>query len=348
MRTLVVEDHYIPAGSYLEALHNELGELSGPIRTVTWAGSKSEQHHTQQQMEWHGANAVPAPPELLAALGDAQVLALHFAPAPAQLLRAAPDLTAVVVARAGVENIDVETATELGIAVVNVAGRNASGVAELSIGLMIAEARDVARADASVKNGQWRKTFPGPAVEIGGSCVGLVGFGHVGHHLARRLTGFGVSLLVADPYVDPADVAGYGGEQVELDELFARADFVSVQARVTPETTRFINAKQFALMKPGAYFINVARSRLIDYDALYEVLAAGRIAGAAMDVHDDEPLAPDSPWRKLDNVTMTTHFAGDTLTTIERSGRLVAQAIGELTRTGRCARAVNAGELGWT
>lgn len=341
MHTLVVADHYIPAAAYTSALTAELGADFGPVETVMWGGTKEEQHHLQQRMEWDGPNAVDAPAELLERVADVEVIALHFAPIGVAVLAAAPRLRAVVVARAGVENVDLDAATAAGVAVANVAGRNASGVAELSIGLMLAESRDIARADASVKSGGWRAQFPGPFVEIGGSTVGLVGFGHVGHHLAARLAGFGVRLLVADPYADLAVVASHGGEVVSLDDLFRQADFISVQARVTPETRRFIGAAQFALCKPTAYFVNVGRSRLVDYDALLHALTSGQIAGAGLDVYDSEPLAADSPFRSLDNVTMTTHFGGDTLTTVSRSGRLVAAAVAEFARTGRLAGAVN-------
>ena len=341
MHTLVVADHYIPATAYTSALTAELGADFGPVETVMWGGTKEEQHHLQQRMEWDGPNAVDAPAELLERVADVEVIALHFAPIGAAVLAAAPRLRAVVVARAGVENVDLDAASAAGVAVANVAGRNASGVAELSIGLMLAESRDIARADASVKTGGWRAQFPGPFVEIGGSTVGLVGFGHVGHHLAARLAGFGVRLLVADPYADPVAVASYGGEVVSLDDLFAQADFISVQARVTAETQRFIGAAQFALCKPTAYFVNVGRSRLVDYDALLLALTSGQIAGAGLDVYDSEPLPSDSPFRSLDNVTMTTHFGGDTLTTVSRSGRLVAAAVAEFAHTGRLSGAVN-------
>jgi len=150
-----------------------------------------------------------------------------------------------------------------------------------------------------------------------------------------------VRLLVADPYADPAAIASYGGETVALDEVFRQADFISVQARVTPETQRFIGAAQFALCKPTAYFVNVGRSRLVDYDALLHALTSGQIAGAGLDVFDSEPLPADNPFCSLDNVTMTTHFGGDTLTTVDRSGRLVAAAIAEFSRTGRLDGAVN-------
>jgi D-3-phosphoglycerate dehydrogenase len=327
---VVVGDHFIPAEYYVKALREICGPDFGPVTTVDWAGDKKSQHTAQQRMEWDGPEAAPAPTEIIAAVADAEVLALHFAPVPKAVLDAAPRLKAVVVARAGLENVDREAAKERGIEVFGVAGRNASAVAELAIGLMLSEARDIARADASIKTGGWRKEFPSPGQEIGSSTVGLVGFGHVGRHLAGKLRGFAPRLLVHDPFVYDEELAEFGAERAELPELFAESDFLSLQARVTAENERFIGAELLGLMKPTSYFLNVGRSRLLNYDDLYRVLAEGRIAGAALDVYDAEPLPVDSPWRKLDNVTLTPHYAGDTLDTNRTSARLVAERIASL------------------
>lgn len=348
MDTLVVGDHFIPASFYVDTLGTTLGPDLGEVRTVAWSGAKDEQHAAQQQMEWNGPDAVPVPEEIVAAVAGVEALCVHFAPVPRAVLEAGKRLRVVVVARAGVENVDIAAASELGIAVVNVAGRNASAVAELSIGLMLSEARDIARADASVKAGGWRKTFQvTPSLELGGSTVGLVGFGHVGRHLARKIAGFGVRILVHDPYVPASVITELGGTQVDLDTVFRESDFVSVQARVTEETERFIGSVHLGLMKPTAYFVNVGRSRLVRTDDLYAAVSEGRIAGAALDVHDDEPLPRDSPWRSLDNVTLTTHYAGDTLQTNLTSARLVAEGVADFVRTGRPANTVNAVQLGW-
>lgn len=345
-RVLAVGDHFIAAGLYADALRAI--DPAADVRLVDWAGDKSAQHHAQQQMEWHGVTAAPVPAEVIDAVGDAEVLALHFAPVPAVLLDAGTSLRAVVVARAGLENVDVDAASRNGVAVCGVAGRNASGVAELALGMMISEGRDVARSDAMIRAGGWRPDAAPPGREVGDSTVGMIGFGNVGHHLAERLRGFGVRLLVADPYLDAERLASYDrAEQTDLDTVFRESDFIVVQARLTKETERFIGAAQFALMKPTAYFVNVARSRLVDYGALYDVLSTGRIAGAGLDVYDDEPLAADSPWRRLPNTTMTPHFAGDTDVTNQRSTRLVADKIRELDTTGRIADAANAAALGW-
>jgi len=348
VNTLVIGDHFIPADFYVSAITARLGEGFGPVRTVDWSPAKAEQHALQQVMETGGANAVPAPPEVLGAVPGAEIVCMHFAPAGREVLAAAADLRLVAVARTGLENVDIAAATARGVGVVPVYGRNASAVAELEIGLMLAEARNIARADGSIKSGGWRKDFGRVPVEIGASTVGMVGFGHVGSVLAGRLSGFGCRILVFDPYVDTAVLAGHGAERCEsLERLFADADFVVIQARHTPETDRFIGKELFALMKPGAFFINTARSRLVDTDALYDVLASGRIAGAALDVYDAEPLPPGSPWRALGNVTLTTHFGGDTVTTNQTSAGLVAETIAEYAATGRVKAAVNAESLGW-
>jgi D-3-phosphoglycerate dehydrogenase len=172
--------------------------------------------------------------------------------------------------------------------------------------------------------------------------VGVVGFGQVGRRVAERLAGFNTRILVYDPYVDAAEMRSRGAEKVDdIERVFREGDFVLLHARLTDETRRFIDRSLFELMKPTAYFINNARSRMVDYDALYEILAEGRIAGAALDVHEDEPLPADSPWRRLDNVTLTPHIAGSTEETLENSVRLVAEAVAEIAASGQATNTVN-------
>lgn len=345
---VIIGDRFIPAAFYIDALAETCGPGLGPVRGVEWRGSKAEQHASQQAMEWQGPEAVPVPAEIVGAVGEAEVLAVHFAPVSRAVLMAAPALRAVCVARAGLENVDVTAATAREVGVVPVFGRNATAVAELAVGLMLTEARDIARVDASVKTGGWRKNLSRPGREIGGSTVGMAGFGHVGRAFATVLRGFGARLIAYDPYVSDDVLADHAVARAgTLDAVFRESDFVQVFARLTAETERFIGASHFAMMKPTACFVNTARSRLVDTAALYDVLASHSIAGAALDVHDQEPLPADSPWRRLDNVTITTHFAGDTTTTSVRSARLVAESVAELAATGRCVSAVNARELGW-
>jgi D-3-phosphoglycerate dehydrogenase / 2-oxoglutarate reductase len=342
---LIVGDQFIGSEAFQQAIERELGAVR--IRTVAWAGAdKQAQHAAQQVMEKQGPEAVPTPGEIVAAAGDAEVIAVHFAPVCKAVLEAAPRLRAVVVARAGYENVNLEEASRRRVAVVNVLGRNAAAVAEHTLALLLGELRDVARADAAIKAGGWPEQAASPVYELPGRTVGLIGFGHVGRQVARRLAGFGVELLVYDPYVDPDTIDAHGGVKIlDLNQLFRDSDVVSLHARLTDETRRFISAEQFALMKPTAYFINTARSRMVDDDALRRALASRRIAGAALDVHEDEPLPPDSPWLKLPNVTLSPHVAGATEDAWRKSVELVATAIRELADGGRAANTVNARAL---
>src|SRR5919112_3672240 len=168
METLVVGDLFISSEAFRKAIEKELGEDFGPVREVTWNGGETleEQHHVQQIMEQDGPEAVEVPGEVIEAVGDAEAMALHFAPVSEAVLEAGRNLKVVIVSRAGVENVNVETASERGVAVVNLQGRNAPAVAEQAIALMLAEARDIARADAGIKAGRWPKEFPSPTYEL--------------------------------------------------------------------------------------------------------------------------------------------------------------------------------------
>ncbi|CAN5640845.1 2-hydroxyacid dehydrogenase [soil metagenome] len=346
MEILAVGDLFLSSENFRKAIEEELGE-GHTVREVMWAGEKAEdQHHVQQIMEVDGPEAAPTPEEIVEAVGDAEVIAVHFAPIPEAVLRAGSNLKAVVVARAGTENVNIEVASELGIAVVQLVGRNAPAVAEQAIALMLAETRDIARVDRGIRAGGWPKEFPQTPYDLYGSTVGLIGFGQVARQLAPRISGFEVTLLVYDPYVDAETIEAYGGQKVDdIETVFREGDFVSLHARLSDETCKFIGKELFGLMKPTAYFINNARSRMVNYDDLYEVLKEGHIAGAGLDVFDDEPLGEGNPWLDLPNATLTPHLAGSTTSTWENSVLMVAEAIKEYADTGYCENTVNAEEL---
>jgi len=326
-RVLAVGDKFIPSDEYsrqLEKMRRDFPVLNSvELTAIEWDLPKADQHRLQQVMEWDGANAVDAPPEMLAAVREADALIVHFAPVNGDIISAGANLAMIAVARAGLENVDKNAADERGIRVTGVQGRNAAAVAELAIGLMLSECRNISRADQSIKSGGWRKDFSVPMVELGESTVGIIGAGQVAKRLVEKLQGLAGNILIHDPYVSEDAIVAMGAKPARFDQVFEESDFVHIMARLTPDTERFIGETQFRLMKKTAYFINTARSRLVDYDALYAALASGEIAGAGLDVFDDEPLSDDSPWRQLDNVTMTTHYGGDTTGTNMTSARLV-------------------------
>lgn len=343
-KVVAIGDLFIQAAEYQSALAAIPVEFS----SVDLPGTKDQQHTAQQVMEVNGPNSVEPDQNVLSGVTYATIIAAHFAPMGKKLIDSARDLKLIAVARAGLENVDVQEATSHGIGVVPAFGRNANAVAELQIGLMLSETRNIARADQSIKAGGWRKEFPGTRIEIGNATIGMIGFGHVGRAFATKLQGFNPNIIVFDPYANPTDLAFYKATKVEsMQEVFKQSDFVVCQARLSAETERFINKKYFDLMKESAYFINVSRSRLVNTEDLIEALKSGKISGAGIDVFDHEPIEAGSPFRSLDNVTMTTHFGGDTEGTNTYSAKLCAGAIKTYLETGKVSWAVNAKELGW-
>ena len=274
---------------------------------------------------------------------DTEILVGSFCPFSSKGMDALKKLKVIGVVRAGMENCNIQAATERGIAVVNAAGRNADAVSDFTVGMMLCEARNIARAHHSIMNGGWDTKFSNSATtpDMRGKKVGLFGFGYIGRLMAEKLSGFHVELMVYDPYITEDAVAPFGAKLVDKETLFKEADFISVHARLTPESHHAISANEIALMKPTAYFINTARAGLVDYDALLKALQEKKIAGAALDVFEEEPLAADDPFRKLDNVTLTTHRAGSTLDAALNSPRLVFERIEALIRDGKTAGLCN-------
>jgi phosphoglycerate dehydrogenase-like enzyme len=230
-------------------------------------------------------------------------------------------------------NIDLELATRKGIPVFHTPGRNADAVADLTLAFLLMLARHVGPIQHTFRDGAARITGAGDylkmysrftGVELGGRTVGLVGLGAVGREVATRLLAFKARVLAYDPYVDtpPAGIAMRG-----LDDLLRESDFVSLHAPVTPETQNLVSRDRLALMKPTAYFVNTARAALTDEDALYEMLAAGRLAGAALDVLAEEPLQPDNRFLKLPNVLVTPHIGGATVDVTRHQSDIVVEAM---------------------
>lgn len=271
-------------------------------------------------------------PELLRRHPEAEVALGLFCPFSAETMDLLPALHLIGVARAGVENVDVPAATERGILVVNVMGRNAEAVSDYVIGLLLSEIRNIARAHAAIQRGQWRKQFPNSdyVPELRGKTVGIAGFGHIGRLVARKLSGFAVRVLAFDPWVSPDDMQSLGVQSVDKETLFAESDFITLHARLTDESRHFVNRDALSLMKPTAYLLNTARSGLVDMDALVAALVEKRIAGAGLDVFEEEPIPANHPLLQLDNVTLTTHIAGTTTEALTRSPELLVEQIGRL------------------
>lgn len=250
--------------------------------------------------------------ELVAQVGDAHALIIRSGvKITPEVFAAAPNLKVVARAGVGVDNVDLDAATEHGVYVVNTPGGNTISTAEHTFGLMIALARHIPQGDASLRAGRWdRKLFTG--VELKGKTLGLVGLGRIGQAIAKRAQAFEMNVVAYDPYL-PTDVATeIGVVLLDLDGVFAHADFISLHSPITDETRGMINAGTIAKMKDGVRIINAARGGLINDADLAEAIKSGKVTGAALDVFEPEPPAADNPLIGLDGVIHTPHLAAST------------------------------------
>jgi D-3-phosphoglycerate dehydrogenase / 2-oxoglutarate reductase len=231
--------------------------------------------------------------------------------ADAQLLAHANKLRVIGRAGVGVDNIDLEAATHKGIAVMNTPGANAVAVAEQTIGMMLAMARHLCRADALMHAGKWeKKSLQGS--ELRGKTLGVVGLGRIGMEVARRARAFGMDLIGHDPFVSVSVAKEQGIRLVELDEVYAAADYITLHVGLTPQTNGMINQASIAKMKKGVRLVNCARGELVNEADLAAALKDGRVGAAAIDVFVEEP-PKNSPLLAVDNVILTPHIGGSTL-----------------------------------
>jgi D-3-phosphoglycerate dehydrogenase / 2-oxoglutarate reductase len=277
---------------------------------------------------------------LAGALADADALVVRSAvQVDDALLEHAPRLRVIGRAGVGVDNIDAEAATRRGIVVMNTPGANAVAVAELTLGLMIALARKLSSATNGMHAGKWdKKNLQGS--ELRGKTLGILGLGRVGLEVARRARGFGLEIVGADPFVTAAVARENGIALVSLDELFAKADYLTLHVGLTPQTAGIVNARTLAAMKPGVRIINCARGELIEDEALVDALRSGRVAGAALDVFREEP-PKELVYAGLENVLLTPHIAGSTAEAQEAVGVQIAVQVREYLKLGVAQNAVN-------
>ena len=251
------------------------------------------------------------PEELLAIIGEYEGLMVRSeTKVTAKIIEAGKKLQVIARAGVGIDNIDVEAATQRGIVVVNAPTANTMAAAEHSIALMLAMSRNIPQAHESLKGGAWkRQNFVG--VEVRNKTLGIVGLGNVGSEVARRVQGFQMKVLGYDPYVSPEHARNLRVELVPLEQIIREADFITLHLPLTPQSKNMIGAKEISIMKPTVRIINCARGGLIDEQALDQALREGKIAGAALDVFAQEP-PKDSPLLKNERVIVTPHLGAST------------------------------------
>ncbi len=283
-----------------------------------------------------------SPEELLEKIGEYDGLIIRSATqVTAEVIDRADNLKAIGRAGIGVDNIDIEAATKRGIIVANAPESNTVAAAEHTLGMMLAAARRIPAADASLREGEWkRSSFKG--VEVDEKTLGLVGLGHVGAIVARGALGMGMRVLAHDPYVSEDRMRSMNVERAEsVDEVFENADFISLHVPRTPQTSGMVNAEILEKMKPTSYLINVARGGIVDETALYNALKEGEIAGAALDVFAAEPTT-DSPIFTLPNVVVTPHLGASTAEAQDRAGITAAEQVAVALRGAVPIHAINA------
>ncbi|HEU5223501.1 MAG TPA: phosphoglycerate dehydrogenase [Candidatus Lumbricidophila sp.] len=265
-------------------------------------------------------------PALLAALADAHAILIRSATQiDAEAIAGAPKLQVIARAGVGLDNVDVKAATTAGVMVVNAPTSNIISAAELTIGHILSLARQIPAAHASLQSGAWKRSaFTG--TELYEKTLGIIGLGRIGALIAARLQAFGMNVIAYDPYITATRAQQLGVQTVSLDELLAQSDFITIHMPKTPETTGMISTDQFALMKPTACIVNVARGGLIDEDALAVALESGTIAGAGLDVFSSEP-PKDTKLTGLKNVVVTPHLGASTDEAQEKAGVSVAKSV---------------------
>lgn len=311
MKAAVFGDLFVRAAILEAALERTMGPLVEKldVRSCELTYPVTPALYSEELREFYGSEE-----QVLDLAGDADIVLCHMPPMSAAVLSRLPKLRAIGCTRTQPVNVNVTAATERGIPVFYAPGRNAQAVAEFTVGLLVCETRNIARAHQSLAAGQWRSDlylYDNAPRELRGQTIGLIGFGNIGRLLPPMLKPLGLRVLAHDPYVDDAVFAAHGVARLaDMDELLATSDIVSLHARVTPETRGFIGEHQFRTMKRGAIFVNTARGPMVDYDALYRALVDGHLGGAALETFAVEPAPPDLPLLRLPNVTLTPHIAG--------------------------------------
>ncbi len=326
LRVLVVGDPYMPASAYtqpLAGLGDEVSVASLQISGVATVPPRTKSEHRLREY-------VGDPADVARAVAGQDVLIVHGAPVSSEVLDAGP-LRLVCCARGGPVNVDVLAATERGIPVVNTPGKNAEAVAELTIAFALLLIRAVPRASRYLQErGSFAESvFEGSEFfgqEAASVTLGLVGLGRVGREVAARARTLGFSVLGYDPLVSQAD----GVDLVPLEVLLERSDIVSLHARATADNRHMFGVRQFARMRPGAYFINTARESLVDETALGAALSQGTLGGAALDVLERPPPGSRHPLLAQPNILVTPHIGGATGETLTRGAQRAVAAVASL------------------
>jgi D-3-phosphoglycerate dehydrogenase len=330
-----------PDAAFLTKQSADFTFLETPLKIVIADGLAASAQDLLTAEGWDiDARTGRTPDQLAGDLADADGLIVRSATkVTAELIGAAPRLRVIARAGTGVDNVDITAASGRGIVVMNAPGANSISVAELALGLILSLARHIPAADAAMKQGKWeKKRFLGE--EIRNKTLGLAGLGRIGQEVARRASAFGMQIIAHDPFISEQVAADLGIELVTLDDLFARADYLSLHMPSNEKTRHIVNANRLAEARTGIRIINTARGDLIDEAALADAIESGQVAGAALDVFHKEP-PPDPRLQSLAQVVATPHIAASTREGQKQVGVETAAALRDFLRDGIIRNAVN-------
>ncbi len=328
----IIGDNFMLADVFEQKLDEAVGSetVSVSKHTFNWPGDPLVHGHTTPGMdglkEYFGTAD-----EVMKIVGSAEILITHLAPLSKQMLDQMPDLKMVAVSRGGPVNIDLEACRARNVLVVNTPGRNASAVAEFTIGAILTESRNIRAGDADLRKGVWSDKYyraDTAGRELSEMTVGIVGYGAIGRLVVGLLKAFGSRVLVYDPYAElSSDDVEYGIEMASLEDLLEQSDVVSLHSKVTAETVGMMNADAFSRMKRDALLINTTRGSLCDDEAMISALQKGEIGGAFIDTFTTEPLPANHPLLTLPNVTLTPHIAGASVRTVAYAAEKIAEDV---------------------
>ncbi len=323
MKILTITDLFIKKEVVESALREQLGHMDDleienyavdfPVTPLQYSDGEITEY-------------VGSEDDIIARIADVNHLVVHTSPITQKVMDHGKKLKSISVTRGGAVNINIEAASRLNIPVFNTPGRNSTAAAEFTIGLFIAETRNIARSFETVRQGKWIDDYyiyEKSEFELSSKVIGLMGYGNIGAKVCQYLRGFGCQVLVYDPYI--TQVGSTNAKLVNLDTLLSESDIISLHMRVTPETTGMVNMELFKKMKNSAILVNTARGPLVNYEDLYSALTQGIIARAALDTFEVEPIEPDNPILKLENVTLTNHIAGSSRNAAHISAKIMAE-----------------------
>lgn len=345
-KMVVINDVNTIGNNSIDRFKELAGQYNYQVEVVDDLCSDSMEEFSEWflKMEQEGPDALLLNEKLVKAMEDAQIVVTAMSGIPTEGVDNAKDLQAVCIMRSGVENINLENATKKGVKVINAPGRLAVPVSEFTVGLMIAEMKNIARSNIRVLNHDFSDADfcnTNYTVNLKGKNVGIVGCGAVGARVAKIMKAFEANVLVYDPYCPAERLEAEGYKVMELNELCKEADVISVHFRLTPETRGLIGKEQFELMKPTCVLINTARAGLVDEEAMMDALINHKIGGAGLDVWHQEPLPDNHPFFTMDNVTLTGHLAGWSSNAFEMTVDIMLNTLEHYFKTGEWINVVN-------